>query len=82
MSTPRGTVELPARPAGPARQVLPLWVAAVSLAIIAVVMTVGLLVVVHELSTAQASIVQLQQQVGGLQKGLEGLSGLGGLLGR
>lgn len=36
---------------------------------------------VHELSAAQAASVQLQQQVGRLQRSREGISGSGRLLG-
>lgn len=55
--------------------VLPLWIAAISLAVIAVVLIVASVTLVNALHASQASLVQLQQQVGQLKSGLGGLLG-------
>jgi len=63
------------RTSATSRAVLPLWIAAISLALIAVVLIIvgfQLLTAVH---TAQGSVVQLQQQVQELKTGLGGLLG-------
>lgn len=57
------------------RAVLPLWIAAVSLAVIAVVMIIGSVELIHAVRSTQASVVQLQQQVSQLKSGLGGLLG-------
>lgn len=54
---------------------VPLWVAAISLATIAVVLLIGSVQIVHALHTAQASVVQLQEQVQQLKQSLGGLMG-------
>ncbi len=56
--------------------VLPLWIAAISLAVIAVVLTIASFELLQAVRSTQASVEQLQQQVQQLK------SGLGGLLGR
>lgn len=58
------------------RSALPLWIAAISLAVIAVVLLVGTIEVVHTMRTARTAIEQLQQQMKQLQQGLG--AGLGG----
>ena len=58
-----------------ARLVLPLWIAAVSLAVIAVVLIVASFSLVDAVQATQASVVQLQQQVAQLKSGLGGLFG-------
>lgn len=62
------------RPLG-GRTLLPLWIAALSLAVIAIVMIIASVELIHGLRTAQASVVQLQQQVQQLKSGLGGLLG-------
>lgn len=57
------------------RTVLPLWIAAVSLAVIALVMIIASFQLLDALRSAQASVVQLQQQVTDLKTGLGGLLG-------
>ena len=56
--------------------VLPLWIAAISLAVIAVVLTIASFELLQAVRSTQASVEQLQQQVQQLK------SALGGLLGR
>jgi len=60
-------------PAG--RVVLPLWIAALSLAVIAATMIITSVELVHAVRSTQASVVQLQQQVSELKSGLGGLLG-------
>lgn len=73
----RTTTAAPVTRAGIDRSLLlPLWVAAISLAVIAVVLILASFSLLDALQTTQASVTQLQQQVSQLA------SGLGGLLGR
>ena len=57
------------------RAVLPLWIAALSLAVIAVVMIISSVELIHAVRSTQASVVQLQQQVSQLKSGLGGILG-------
>jgi len=57
------------------RTVLPLWIAALSLAVIAATMILTSVELVHAVRSTQASVVQLQQQVSQLKAGLGGLLG-------
>jgi len=71
----------PARPLAAAHQstaariVLPLWIAAVSLAAIAIVLIIGSIELVQALHQTQASVQELQQQVQQMRSGLGGLLG-------
>lgn len=65
-----------ARPRDPvSRTVLPLWIAALSLALVAVVMIVTSIELVHAVRSTEASVVQLQQELSQLKAGLGGLLG-------
>ena len=57
------------------RAVLPLWIAALSLAVIAVVMIISSVELIHAVRSTQAAVVQLQQQVSQLKSGLGGILG-------
>ena len=57
------------------RAVLPLWIAALSLAVIAAVMIISSVELIHAIRSTQTSVVQLQQQVSQLKSGLGGLLG-------
>jgi len=57
------------------RTALPLWIAAISLAVIALVMIIASFQLLNALHSTQASVVQLQQQVTDLKTGLGGLLG-------
>lgn len=78
-STPPAITTTGGHPSGrataAARTVLPLWIAALSLAVIAVVMIIASVELLHAVRTTQASVVQLQQQVQQLKSGLGGLLG-------
>lgn len=54
---------------------LPLWIAAVRLAVIAAVLIVVSFSLLDALHATQASVVQLQQQVAQFKSGLGGLLG-------
>lgn len=62
------------RPAG-SGLALPLWIAAISLAVLAVVLIFASIQLLDALHATQASVVELQQQVGQLKAGLGGLLG-------
>lgn len=57
------------------RIVLPLWIAAISLAVIAVVLAIASVQLLQAVESTQASVVQLQQQVKELGSGLGGILG-------
>ncbi|MGI3784004.1 MAG: hypothetical protein ACRYG2_24840 [Janthinobacterium lividum] len=57
------------------RALLPLWIAALSLAVIAAVMIISSVELIHAVRSTQASVMQLQQQVSQLKSGLGGLLG-------
>lgn len=57
------------------RTLLPLWIAAVSLAVIALVLAIASVELLHAVRNTQASVVQLQQQVQQLKSGLGGILG-------
>jgi len=63
------------RSSATSRAVLPLWIAAISLAVIAVVLIIVGCQLLDAVHTAQGSVVQLQQQVQELKTGLGGLLG-------
>ncbi len=54
---------------------LPLWIAAISLAVIAVALIIASFQLLDAIRSTQASVVQLQQQVQQLKSGLGGLLG-------
>lgn len=57
------------------RAVVPLWIAALSLAVIAIVMIISSVQLIHAVRSTQDAVVQLQQQVSQLKSGLGGLLG-------
>ena len=77
-SHPSAASDLPTATAGSRTTtliVLPLWIAAISLAVIAIVLIVASSSLLDALHATQASVVQLQQQVDQLTSGLGGLFG-------
>lgn len=57
------------------RTAIPLWIAAISLAVIAVVMIIASVQLLEAVRSTQGAVVQLQQQVHELKSGLGGLLG-------
>jgi len=75
-TTPAATAPSTAnRRAAAAGTLLPLWIAALSLAVIAVVLIIGSVELVRALHSTEASVAELQQQVEQLKSGLGGLLG-------
>lgn len=65
----------PAAHSPASRLILPLWIAALSLAVIAVVLSISSVQLLHAVNTIEALLLQLQQQVQQLEAGLGGLLG-------
>jgi len=75
-ASPTATAPSPrTRSGSSAGTVLPLWIAAISLAVIAVALIIASFQLLDAIQSTQASVVQLQQQVQQLKSGLGGLLG-------